>query len=153
MKPILSIKFEDIIDIVCANTKTPKERVFITCRKHEIVYTRQLIMYFARRFNLGSEAVIGGWCGDKDHATVNHAVKTINNYIDTDPLKAEQIKNIELLITGYTPPDLKTINKKLRQRIKELEDQVFRLESRLFQVRQPKESYVQPFHGYRVHQL
>ncbi len=48
-------------------------------RKREIVQCRQLAMYFSKQMTKNSLAMIGKHCGNKDHATVLHACKTVNN--------------------------------------------------------------------------
>ncbi len=53
-------------------------------RKREIVQARQIAMYFSKRMTKSSLATIGLHCGGKDHATVLHACKTVNNLMDTD---------------------------------------------------------------------
>jgi len=63
------------INIDLLNSKT---------RKREIVQARQLSMFFAKKLTKASLASIGMHCGKKDHATVLHACRTVNNLIDTD---------------------------------------------------------------------
>jgi chromosomal replication initiator protein len=41
-------------------------------------------MYFAKKITKSSLAAIGMQCGNKDHATVLHACKTIENLRQTD---------------------------------------------------------------------
>ncbi len=53
-------------------------------RKRNIVQARQLSMYFAKSHTKASLTSIGLHCGNKDHATVLHACKTVQNLIDTD---------------------------------------------------------------------
>jgi chromosomal replication initiator protein len=53
-------------------------------KKREIVQARQLAMYFARKLTELSLDVIGNQCGRRNHATVVHAIKTIENLLDTD---------------------------------------------------------------------
>jgi len=53
-------------------------------RKREIVQARQLAMYFSKKMTKSSLATIGVHCGNKDHATVLHACRTVNNLIETD---------------------------------------------------------------------
>jgi chromosomal replication initiation ATPase DnaA len=48
-------------------------------RKREIAYARQMGMYFSKELTQESLATIGREFGDKDHATVLHAIRTINN--------------------------------------------------------------------------
>jgi chromosomal replication initiator protein len=53
-------------------------------RKRNIVQARQLAMYFSKQLTKSSLANIGARCGGKDHATVLHACKTVNNLVETD---------------------------------------------------------------------
>ncbi len=53
-------------------------------RKRHIVQARQLAMYFAKRLTKASLASIGSQIGSRDHATVLHACKTVNNLSETD---------------------------------------------------------------------
>ena len=64
-------------------------------RKREIVQARQIAMYFSKSLTNSSLATIGAKIGKKDHATVLHACKTINNLIETDRELKNQIKEIE----------------------------------------------------------
>ena len=41
-------------------------------------------MFFSKKLTKSSLASIGAHCGGKDHATVLHASKTVNNLVDTD---------------------------------------------------------------------
>jgi len=53
-------------------------------RKRNIVQARQLSMYFSKEHTKASLTQIGLQCGNKDHATVLHACKTVKNLRDTD---------------------------------------------------------------------
>lgn len=53
-------------------------------RKREVVESRQVAMYLAKLNTKESLAVIGRTIGNKDHATVLHACKTVNNLLQTD---------------------------------------------------------------------
>lgn len=53
-------------------------------RKRNIVQARQLAMYFSKEHTKASLTQIGLQCGNKDHATVLHACKTVKNLRDTD---------------------------------------------------------------------
>lgn len=64
-------------------------------RKREIVQARQVAMYFSKNLTKSSLATIGAQIGGKDHATVLHACKTVNNLIDTDKQFKNQIEDIE----------------------------------------------------------
>ena len=53
-------------------------------RKRHVVQARQLAMFFAKKFTKNSLANIGSQIGDRDHATVLHACKTVDNLVTTD---------------------------------------------------------------------
>jgi len=53
-------------------------------RKRHIVQARQLAMFFAKKYTKASLASIGSQIGQRDHATVLHACKTVNNLSSTD---------------------------------------------------------------------
>lgn len=156
--------------IICEGEKIHESVVFSHIRKGEIVFARQLIMYFAKKHNLGSEAVIGQLCGGFDHASVNHAAKIINNYIDTNPVKKNRIYTYDSIIRGFGSMneivenidiiELKLANEKLKdqiselnKKVKEYEDEIYRLQVKSGQVKEKQGSFIQPYHGYRVHQL
>ena len=53
-------------------------------RRRHIVQARQLAMYFAKKYTKASLASIGNQIGKRDHATVLHACKTVDNLSFTD---------------------------------------------------------------------
>ncbi|MCR4659781.1 MAG: chromosomal replication initiator protein DnaA [Bacteroidales bacterium] len=78
------ITIEYIQKVVCDYFNLPLESIQSRTRKREIVQARQLTMYFAKKMTKASLAIIGLQCGNKDHATVLHACKTIANLSETD---------------------------------------------------------------------
>ena len=78
------ITIEYIQKVVCDHLELPVEAIQQTSRKREIVQARQLAMYFSKKITKSSLSVIGLQCGNKDHATVLHACKTIENLRQTD---------------------------------------------------------------------
>ena len=68
-------------------------------RKRNIVQARQLAMYFSKQLTKSSLANIGARCGGKDHATVLHACKTVNNLVDTDKDFRQYVQELEKKFT------------------------------------------------------
>ncbi len=64
-------------------------------RKREVVQARQIAMYFSKNLTKSSLASIGMQCGGKDHATVLHACRTVNNLMDTDKKFRSYIEELE----------------------------------------------------------
>jgi chromosomal replication initiator protein len=78
------ISIDYIQKVVCDFFGMPVDQINTKTRKREIVQARQLAMYFSKKHTKSSLATIGLHCGNKDHATVLHACKTVTNLIDTD---------------------------------------------------------------------
>jgi chromosomal replication initiator protein len=77
----------------------PVESLQAKTRKREIVQARQLTMYFSKNLTKYSLASIGAQVGNKDHATVLHACKTVNNLKDTDKNFRQYVEDIEKKLT------------------------------------------------------
>ena len=73
----------------------PIDMMHSRTRKREIVQARQIAMYFSKNLTKASLATIGSQIGGKDHATVLHACKTVNNLVDTDKRFRSFIEEIE----------------------------------------------------------
>ena len=78
------ISIDYIQKVVCDYFGLPVDQIHTKTRKREVVQARQVAMYFSKKHTKSSLATIGMQCGNKDHATVLHACKTIANLIDTD---------------------------------------------------------------------
>ena len=89
------ITIDYIQKVVCDYLQLPVETIQNTSRKREIVQARQLSMYFAKKITKSSLAVIGMQCGNKDHATVLHACKTIDNLRQTDRHMRAMVDELE----------------------------------------------------------
>lgn len=78
------ISIEYIQKVICDYFKISTDTINAKTRKREIVQARQLSMFFARKYTKLPLSIIGAYCGNKDHATVLHACRTIDNLYDTD---------------------------------------------------------------------
>jgi chromosomal replication initiator protein len=68
-------------------------------KKHkQLVWPRQVAMYLCRRHTSGSFPEIGQKFGGRDHTTVIHAVKKIEESLSRDPEVSTQIKELERLL-------------------------------------------------------
>jgi len=70
-------------------------------RKREIVQARQIAMYFSKNLTSSSLSTIGSVIGGKDHATVLHAYKTVNNLAETNKEFKSYIADIEKKLKVY----------------------------------------------------
>jgi len=78
------VSIDYIQKVVCDYFDLPLELLKSKTRKREVVQARQIAMFFAKSMTKSSLATIGLHCGGKDHATVLHACRTVNNLMDTD---------------------------------------------------------------------
>ncbi len=67
-------------------------------RKREIVQARQIAMFFSRELTQTSLASIGAQIGNKDHATVLHSCKTVENLMETDKMFRQLIEQLRATI-------------------------------------------------------
>jgi len=89
------LSIEYISKVVCDYFNMPVDALQAKTRKREIVQARQIAMYFSKSLTKYSLASIGAQIGSKDHATVLHACKTVNNLIDTDKNFRQFVEDIE----------------------------------------------------------
>lgn len=68
-------------------------------RKRHIVQARQLAMYFAKKLTKSSLVNIGNEIGKRDHATVLHACKTVENLSETDKRFKKYVDDLEKKLT------------------------------------------------------
>jgi chromosomal replication initiator protein len=78
------ISIDYIQKVVCDYFELPLDLLKSNTRKREVVQARQLAMYFSKSLTKSSLSNIGIHCGGKDHATVLHACRTVNNLMETD---------------------------------------------------------------------
>jgi len=89
------VSMDYIHKIVCDYFNLPIELLKSKTRKREVVQARQIAMFFAKKMTKWSLASIGAQCGGKDHATVLHACRTVNNLSETDKQFRGYLEDLE----------------------------------------------------------
>ncbi|MBX7202929.1 MAG: chromosomal replication initiator protein DnaA [Bacteroidia bacterium] len=89
------ISIDFIQKVVSDYFNLPLDLLKSKTRKREVVQARQIAMFFAKSMTKSSLASIGLQCGGKDHATVLHACRTVNNLLETDKKFRIYIEEIE----------------------------------------------------------
>jgi len=79
------------------------EHLLSKSRKREVVQARQIAMFFSKKLTKHSLASIGLQTGNKDHATVLHACKTVNDLLETDKQFKKYVTEIDKNIKFFTP--------------------------------------------------
>jgi chromosomal replication initiator protein len=69
-------------------------------RHKSIAFPRQVCMFLARRHTRYSLEEIGGYFGGRDHTTVLHAVRTVDQDMKDDKEIHKQVTHIEGQVTG-----------------------------------------------------
>ena len=89
------LSIEYISKVVCDYFNMQVDALQTKTRKREVVQARQIAMYFSKSLTKYSLTSIGAQIGAKDHATVLHACKTVNNLKDTDKNFRQYVEDIE----------------------------------------------------------
>lgn len=89
---------QEIRDIVCDFYGVSLESLLSETRKREIVQARQVAMYFAKLKTKDSLTTIGTTIGKRNHATVLHACKTVQDLIDTDKSFRASIEELDRML-------------------------------------------------------
>lgn len=89
------VSIEYIQKVVCDYFDLPMELLKSKTRKREVVQARQIAMFFSKKMTKSSLANIGAHCGGKDHATVLHACRTVNNLSETDKQFKSYLTDLE----------------------------------------------------------
>ena len=100
---------KEILDIVSRETRIPDWQILLPdgipgSRKREIVEARMLCMYFAAIETRKTLYEIGDFYGERDHATVIHAKKTVTNLRDTSREFREKFMSIQSTLDKFNEP-------------------------------------------------
>ncbi len=94
------ISIELIIRTVAKYYNITLEDIKAKTRKKEVVGPRQVAMYLCKEHTKHSLKAIGYHFGGRDHATVIHAVRCIQDQQKSNPKIGEEIKNIRAQLKG-----------------------------------------------------
>lgn len=90
------ITIEDIVHTTCEYYHVKDECIYTSSRKRDIVLARQVAMYLTHKHMPSlSLARIGQCIGSKDHSTVLHACRTIEEQIEVDKAVELAVEDIE----------------------------------------------------------
>jgi chromosomal replication initiator protein len=86
------VKNEDIQRVVARQYNVSRADLLSSRRTANVVRPRQVAMYLAKTLTLRSLPEIGRRFGGRDHTTVLHAVRKIENLVSTDNALAEEVE-------------------------------------------------------------
>lgn len=126
-KPYITIA--SIIAEVCDYYGVTPREICSKSRRRPIVRYRQMACYLAKRLTIRSYPEIGRKIGDRDHSTVIHACRVIDNLIERDADLKGDVEYFVSILTGETdrgesPVDaqarIEMIEREREQRFKEI---------------------------------
>ncbi len=85
------ISVDNIKLLVAKHFDVPVEKLHSKTRMREIVMARQLSMYLAKNYTNSSLKTIGDSFGGRDHSTVIHSLKAVQDLMDTDLLFKDSV--------------------------------------------------------------
>lgn len=88
------VRIEDILKIVARHYKVPRNELLSSRRSRDVVRPRQIAMYLAKALTSRSLPEIGRRFGGRDHTTVLHSVRKVEQLMSQD---GELTQEIELL--------------------------------------------------------
>ena len=92
------INFNDIQHIICEGEEgVTEENISSDTRSQEIVFARQLVFSFLKKYTKYSLKKIGSFY-NKDHATVLSSIAAVNNRIDTDKIVKRRYMEYDIKI-------------------------------------------------------
>ena len=92
------VKIEDIQRVVARQYNVSRSDLLSSRRTANVVRPRQIAMYLAKTLTLRSLPEIGRRFGGRDHTTVLHAVRKIENLVGNDHTLAEEIELLKRLL-------------------------------------------------------
>jgi chromosomal replication initiator protein len=90
-----NITIEQIQKLVADHFKISENSLRAKTRKKEIVVPRQIAIYLAKHFTHASLKTIGLHFGGRDHSTIIHACRTVENDMETDTALKTNVQNLE----------------------------------------------------------
>ena len=89
------VGIDQIISVVCNHFGVSTQDLYSKTRKSDVVQARQVAMYLAKQMTELSAAKIGTLIGNKDHATVLHACKTVKAQLEVNKAFQQEMREIK----------------------------------------------------------
>jgi len=93
------IKIEDILRIVSRHFGVSKGDLLSQRRHRSVVWPRQIGMYLAKQLTARSLPEIGRRFGNRDHTTVLHAIRKIDNELNGNARLREELEELKKLLS------------------------------------------------------
>jgi chromosomal replication initiator protein len=91
-------KIEDILRVISRHYGVSKGDLLSQRRHRSVVWPRQIGMYLAKQLTARSLPEIGRRFGNRDHTTVLHAIRKIENEISDNPRLRDELEELKKLL-------------------------------------------------------
>lgn len=91
-----SERIDKIIETICTWHNISTDKLNEDTKVRRVALPRQIFYWAAYYFTSLSLRKIGASLGNRNHSTVSHSVKTINDFIDVDLSFSIQMRNFEI---------------------------------------------------------
>jgi chromosomal replication initiator protein len=92
------VRIEDILRIVSRHYKVPRNELLSARRSRDVVRPRQIAMFLAKALTSRSLPEIGRRFGGRDHTTVLHSVRKVEQMIKDDIELAQEIELLKRML-------------------------------------------------------
>lgn len=92
------VRIEDILKIVSRHYKVPRNELLSARRSRDVVRPRQIAMFLAKALTSRSLPEIGRRFGGRDHTTVLHSVRKVEQMIKDDMELAQEIELLKRML-------------------------------------------------------
>jgi len=92
------VRIEDILKIVSRHYKVPRNELLSARRSRDVVRPRQIAMYLAKALTSRSLPEIGRRFGGRDHTTVLHSVRKVEQMIKDDVELGQEIELLKRML-------------------------------------------------------
>lgn len=136
----------EIQKVVTEHYRVPRREFLSDRRTRSLVRARQVAMFLAKKLTLRSLPEIGRNFGGRDHTTVLHAVRKIENEITENPELAEEILELQKMVDAGAQPiasAARVVEEDLR-RLDRLADKIAGMISAKLDSSEPQNSAQQP---------
>jgi chromosomal replication initiator protein len=94
------VRIEDILRIVSRHYKVPRNELLSSRRSRDVVRPRQIAMYLAKSLTSRSLPEIGRRFGGRDHTTVLHSVRKVEQMMKDDGDLCQEIELLKRMLEG-----------------------------------------------------
>jgi len=97
-REIRRVQIEDILKIVSRHFKVPRTDLLSARRSRDVVRPRQIAMYLAKSLTSRSLPEIGRRFGGRDHTTVLHSVRKVEQLMKDDGNLAQEVELLKRML-------------------------------------------------------